>query len=312
MSVPPGVREQRRARAAEHLARARPGRWYLPLLGVALAEDRIELDDATAIERVVAPPTEAELAAALTEPRLFAYLGRFAPLVASELVVERRPGAGAQTAAALATVMTTAFAMRCDAAAHVLAECDHSWSALPALVDGRCAARLVDALSPTRVLGAPVTVAREDLDWAWARRKPLADLLETPRFCLAADALTTHRAETNRRLAVAKLWSGVEALLPPDDNRLRLAAAAALVLEPATARRRELYDRVTRLLAGRRAVLAGQPLDAAALETYAADVRALLARLLVFFTDRGELPEGIRLDDLVVWSGRPTGAGAGR
>jgi hypothetical protein len=302
-----GPRGERRARAAERLARSRPGRWYFPIVGLVLPVERVDLDDATAIERVSDAPTEPELVAALAAPRLFAHLGRFAPLVAAELVVERRPGAGAAATAALAELIVTALRLRTGADAHVLVQADHPWAALPAIVDGRCAARLVADLGPARELGPAAAPTREDLEWAWAHRKPLADLLETPRVRLAVDALTTHHAETNRRLAVAKLWTGVDALLRPGDNRVRLAAAVAAMLADAAPRRRDVYRRLERLLGERRAILDGQPFGDEALAAHVGDLRTLLASLLVCFTNRGELPEGTRLDELLVWAGRTRG-----
>ena len=37
------------------------------------------------------------------------------------------------------------------------------------------------------------------------------------------------------------------------------------------------------------------------------DLRALLSQLLVFFVNRGAMPEGTRLDDLLFWYSRSPG-----
>lgn len=247
--------------------------------------------------RVVDPPTEAELAAALREPRLFAALGRYMPALRYELVVERKLGATLPVAMNLAVLIVAALRIRTGGELVLPAFADYSWSTIAAIVDGRCTAGLLEDVAQVRRVGGPTIVTAADLEWVWPRLPGLADLLEAPRFRLALDALATHRREANPRLAAVKLWAGSEALMACNvEQRGRLAGRVAAALEPHGPGRRELYERVTDLEATRARVLLSELLSPDDIDGHLGEVRALLARLLRAIVDAGHLSSPAALD----------------
>ena len=247
--------------------------------------------------RVVDPPTDAELAAALREPRLFAALSRYMQPMRYELVVERKLGATLPAAMNLAVLIVAALRIRTGSELLLPAFADYSWSTIAAIVDGRCTAGLLEDVAQFRRVGEPTLVTAADLEWVWPRLPGLADLLEAPRFRLALDALATCRQEANPRLAAVKLWAGSEALMACGvDRHGRLAGRVAAVLEPRGPGRHEIYEQVTDLDAMRAHVLLSELLSPDDIDGHLGEVRGLLARLLRTIVDAGRLPTPAALD----------------
>lgn len=246
-------------------------------------------------------PTEAELAAALPEPRLFALWGRWTPALRWELAIDRKLGASPQAAINLAGLIGTALRIRTGAELRIPAVADHSWSTLAAISDARCLATAVEDVPPAWRQEIPVTASEDDLEWVWPRLTDLAGLLESARFRLAVDALASHRAEPNLRLAAVCLWAGLEALLGcGTDQQFRLAAGLAALLEPRGAGRRAIYEGALELEAMRARVVRSEMLSAADVESHVGQVRALLCRLLTAVVDARRLPNAADLDQLLL------------
>lgn len=272
-------------------------RWYFALLGLESQLEQFEFEPAARLVRVVEPPTDAELAAALREPRLFAALGRYMQAMRYELVVDRKLGATLQAASNLAVLIVAALRIRTGGELLLPAFADHSWSTIAAIIDGRCTAGLLEDVVQFRRPGEPTLVTGAELEWVWPRLPGLADLLATPRLRLALDALTTHHQEANPRLAAVKLWAGIEAMMACDgERRGRLAGRLAAVLEPRGPGRRELYERIRELDAMRARVLLSELLSPQDIGGHLREVGALLARLLRTIVDAGHLPTSAALD----------------
>lgn len=86
------------------------------------------------------------------------------------------------------------------------------------------------------------------------------------------------------------------------------SALCAIVDLPARAAR--AAPPVERLVTDRREILGGLPATSVAIAAHITHVRELLSRLLVVFVHRGAMPEGARLDDVLLWSSRSRGAQA--
>lgn len=250
---------------------------------------------------MVDPPNDAELAAALQEPRLFAVLGRWAPALRWELAVDRKLGTSPQTAINLAWLIGSALRIRTGTELLIPAFADHSWSTIAAIADGRCMASVVEDVPLARRVELPVIATTGDLEWVWPRLTDLADLLESARFRLAVDALASHRAVPNLRLAAIQLWTGLEGLLACGvDQHFRLAASLAALLESRGPARQALYEDGLELDAMRARIVLSEMLSQADVEGHVRDVRALLRRLLTAIVDARRLPTSADLDQALL------------
>lgn len=271
------------------------------MLGLECPLERFDFDPAARLERVVDPPNDVELAAALQEPRLFAALGRWAPALRWELAVDRKLGTSPQTAINLAWLIGSALRIRSGAQLLIPAFADHSWSTIAGIADGRCMASVVEDVPLARRTEPSVTATLGDLEWVWPRLADLADLLESARFRLAVDALASHRAEPNLRLTAVRLWTGLEALLACTvDQHFRLATSLAALLEPRGPARQALYQDALELDAMRARVVLSEMLSQADVEAYVRDVRALLRRVLTAVVDARRLPTAADLDQVLL------------
>jgi hypothetical protein len=266
------------------------------VLGLEYPLERFDFDPAARLERVVDPPTEAELSVALQEARLSPALAQWAPAIRWELAVDRKLGTSPQEAFHLAWLIGSALRIRTGAPVLIPALADHSWSTIAAIEDGRCVAGVVEDVPVTGRGGRCAAATVADLEWIWPRLADLANLLESARFRLAVDAIASHRAESNPRLAAVLLWAGVDALLAGGmDQRFRLAASLAALLEPRGPARQALYEVTLELDAMRERVVLSEMLSQADVEGHIRDVRALLRRLLTAVIDARQIPTA---DDL--------------
>src|SRR5262249_34191553 len=153
------------------------------------------------LERVTDSPTEAQLAAVLGEPGLAGGLGAWGPSLRWELAVDRKLATSPPAAVHLAPLIGPAFRLRTAAPLPVPPFPDPSWSRIAAITGGRCMAYAVEDGLVVRRGERVVAATLADLEWIWPRLTDIAELLESSRFRLAVDALTSHRAEANPRLA---------------------------------------------------------------------------------------------------------------
>lgn len=271
------------------------------MLGLECPLDRFDFDPAARLERVVDSPSEAELAAALQEPRLATALGPWAPSLRWELAVDRKLGASPQAAINLAWLIGAALRIRTGAPLLIPAFADHSWSTIAAIVDGRCMTSVVEDVPVTGRGGRAGIANLADLEWIWPRLADLAGLLESARFRLAVDALASHRAEPNPRLAAVRIWTGLDAVLARGvDPRFRLAASLAALLEPRGPARHSLYEDTRELEAMRERIVLSEMLSQADVEDHIRDVRALLRRLLTAVVDARRLPTAADLEQVLL------------
>lgn len=272
------------------------------MLGLEYPLERFDFDPAVRLERVVEPPGEAELAAALQDPRLSITLGAWVPRLRWELAVDRKLGASPQAAISLAGLIGAALRIRTGAPVLIPALADHSWSTMAAIVDGRCMVSVVEEVAVARREGRSGVASLADLEWIWPRLADLADLLESARFRLAVDALASHREEPNPRWAAVRLWTGLDAVLAGGlEQRSRLAASLAALLEPRGPARHSLYEDARGLESMRERVVLSEMLSQADVEDHIHDVRELLRRLLTTVVEARRLPTAADLDQVLLY-----------
>ena len=288
--------EARRARAAARLE-AVPGQYsYFAIIGLNAAVEHYEIGTAeempiAILQRVVEPPGEVELAAALRDTHLMGAIGRYSSGITYELAVDQSFGSEGQAANTLAWWVVSALRVRTLAEILIPAVADHSWSTIAAVTNNTCDAQLLEDVPRAHRLEAAREVAEADLDWVVKHVNSFAGLLEKPSFRLATDALCTHHHEPNVRMMVAVLWAGIEACFGFNaELRFRLATTVAALLERRGEARAALYRHVKKLYDVRSQVVHGGDAANENLREHVKEVRSLLSRLLCSYVEAGGLP----------------------
>ena len=116
------------------------------------------------------------------------------------------------------------------------------------------------------------------------------------------DALASDHEEPNPRLAAVRSVAGLDALLAGGlDQRFRLAASLAALLEPRGPARHSLYEGARELEAMRERIVLSEMLSQADVEDHIRDVRELLRRLLTAVVDARRLPTAADLDQVLLY-----------
>ena len=104
------------------------------------------------------------------------------------------------------------------------------------------------------------------------------------------------------REAVAKLWTGIEALFPSVDSELRyrLAVLIASLLEPRGPSRKGRYDAIKRLYDRRSKAVHGTKMTDDHLRTTMEQSYLVLRDLIVRVLDKGQMFTDSELEDLVL------------
>lgn len=291
--------QERHERAAERLRAIQGEHLYFAIVGLNAGIERYVFEyPIGAIQRVVEPPGEIELAGALRDKTLMSPIGRYSQSITYELAIDLHAGRGMEQASTVAWWVLSALRIKTMGEFLVPAASTHSWSTISAVKDGDCRAFLVEDFPSARRLGKRPEVTREDLEWIDHNLLKFSNLLELPSFRLAVDSLTTHNHHPSPRLMAATLWAGIEALFGiGQELRFRLAAIVASVLEPRGVTRRELNGRIKRLYDVRSRAVHGSKVADEALVDHVCEVRQLLARLLRCFIEAGHLPTEAEWDD---------------
>ncbi len=282
--------KERRARASERLAQSAGREWNFAILGIHTDIERFSLEPIGEFRRVLEPPGEIELAAALKDPRMFGAVGRYSHGISHELAMNREiEECDQQAVFDLGWIFISALRVKTLAEFLVPAAADHSWSVIAALEQRSCTARLIEDVPQARRVEAPVLVREGDLEWAVGNITRFMRMLQVPKFRLAVDAITTHQHLLNSRMMVASLWSGIEALMGIQaELRFRLALSVACVLEPRGAQRIERYRQVKKLYDSRSRAVHGAEMSEAELITHIIETRKVLSGILSRMIEGGK------------------------
>jgi hypothetical protein len=292
--------EARRARAVERLSAVEGKHWYFAILGLTCDAEDLDLAPLAKLQRVIEPPNEIELAAALENKLIFSAIGRYAHQIQYELAVSREHVKNDRQAFNFAWWIISVLRIRTLSEILIPVVADYSWSTIAAVTNGACHGQLLEDVPQARRFGEPVRVQQADLEWVSSNLTSFADLLEQPKFRLAVESLSTHHFSTSERMMAATLWAGIEALFEiQSELRFRLAVVIASVLEPRGEARRNLYRVVKKLYDTRSKAVHGSPLARAKIEEHILEVRKLLSRLLCRFVETGSVPTEDQIEELI-------------
>lgn len=243
------------------------------------------------LRKILHPPGEIELAAALRNKSLLSAVARHMSAVTHELALQCSEPKLVQSNLNIGWWIISA--LRCRTLTDILvpAVASASWDVLPAVQADSCDIQLLEDVPAARQLGRRIEVSVGSLDWVQMNLERWIHLLEQPPFRLAVDSLTTHHQHANLRMAAAALWVGFEALFSVNSElRFRLALLAAAYLEERGPDRLAIYRRIKKLYDYRSKAVHGGVTSDDFLTDHIIEVRALLSRLVCRMTEVGTLP----------------------
>lgn len=177
---------------------------------------------------------------------------------------------------------------------------NHSWSTIAAIDNNTCLTHIVEDVPTARKTDLTRLVQREDLEWVFENITRFASLLKNPKFRLAVEALSTYHFQSSKRLMVAHLWSGIEALFEiQSELRFRLATIIASILEPRGDKRVDLYRKTKKLYDVRSKAVHGSVIDNSKLLTHIQDTRQLLSLIICKFTELNHVPNEEELESYI-------------
>jgi hypothetical protein len=280
--------QSRKNRAAERLAQSTHPEWCFAIVGLETSLESFRFGDSLVFRKVIEPPGEIELAAALRNQHLFGAVGRYSRLITHEIAIQIRKETEDQFPFTVAWWIVSAIRVKTLAEFLVPVAADHSWSVIAALGGRECHVRFVEDVPQSQRVDASIAVSQADFEWVTDRLDAFVKMLEVPRFRLAVDALTTHQHLIRPRMMVASLWAGFEALIGVQfEVSFRLALSIASVLEPRGADRVDLYRKAKKLYGIRSKAVHGAAMKDEDLLSHVGDVRKLLSRLLCSMIDAG-------------------------
>ena len=291
---------ERKKRAKARLAEAIGRYWYFAILGLRTNVEEFSFASFGKLRRVIEPPGEIELAAALKIKSLFTAISRYSHNINYELAIDREFGSGDDEAFTLAWWIISALRVKTQTELLIPAVSDYSWSTI-AGVDGDCHAQLIEDVPQARARSAPIEITESDLQWVLHNLTTFGRLLEVPKFRLAVTSLTTHHLENSDRMMVATLWVGIEALFEVQSElRYRISALAASVLEVRGQGRYDLYKRIKKLYDVRSKAVHGSPISGEKINEHILEVRGLLSRLVCKVVELGEVPNEEAFEKLML------------
>lgn len=303
--------ELRRARARQRLEGSSEGRLHFGLIGFRSEVDCFDFfetspDNPTCrLQRVEEPPNSMELASALSRPGLHLVLGRYSGAMTYELAISERFGQpdSAVSVARKGTIMNLGYFIISLLKIRTLVELvtpavsNRSWSTISAFTDRSCEVTLLEDSPHVEVYDPSRSVTLADLQWVSEKAESFVRLSHSEQFQLATEALATYYRHDNKRMAVATLWSGIEALFPiSHELRFRLSAYIATCLEPRGPSRLGLYEKIQKLYDTRSSIVHGDRVKPAKIDSNIIEARQILSQLLVSFIEDENVPNKQELD----------------
>ena len=290
--------DKRRDRARQRLKGLKGNYWHFAIIGLKTDLDYYSFARFGHLQKVVEPPGEVELAQALTDLRLMSPVGRYSHNIGYELSLNRDFGDSEQGPFNMAWWILSGLRVKTLAEILVPAVADYSWSTISALENHECHINLLEDVPSAARFEEPVEVSSKNLDWVFSNLVSLIDLLEDIRFRIAVESLCTHQHVLGKRMMVAQLWAGIEALFGiSQELRFRLATYVATNLEPRGASRKELFKRILRLYDTRSKAVHGGKIRDVDLKSHIVEVRKVLSRLLCTIVEAGKIPDQEIIED---------------
>jgi hypothetical protein len=290
-------------RRASELAKDRPARsacFLIVGLQVPAATQILEAE----LRPLVNSPGEMTLARALRRSSMFGAIGRWSSLARCELDVGTELAGDSRSALEWGWTIAAALRMRLGSAFLVPAVADRSWDTIAAADDNSCDVRpLEDAplsLSTSEFVAEFREVMAEDASWVEQHIIPILRARADARFQFALESMSSSFVESDRRMAVAKLWAGIESLFDVSQElTFRLSLLVAALLEPPGQARYDCYRHVRALYSIRSRVVHGGRVTDTELRQHISETRTLLSRCLVEMASAETMPQRIDLEKLL-------------
>lgn len=300
--------DERAARAQQRWARELDlrgvgGHIYVGLSSIRLDVENVYIggeDHPLAIVRVLQEtPGEVELARALRNKADFGYAARYAKSMSHELII---PIAKGDVQAALNRAWAITSLMRIRASGEFLspAYCNVPWSSIAAFQDSSCEIHFLDEFPRATRFSEIPHFRLVDFQWIRDHIVHWYEIWTDERFRLAAESYWSYNQHPNSRIAVAHIWSGIEALFNiHGEITFRLSAIIASLLEPRGQARADLFRRLTRSYATRSKIVHGTSLDQSKIKDHIVEMAGILARLLTQSVERSKLWSQEELDQVL-------------
>lgn len=280
----------RKLRADAYLSEIKEESWSLGIVGI-----NTNFDDCTIIpgkvflERIPEPPGEIEIAGAIDQPQYLSAIARHSNLMTHQIVILKGDWSD-KACIELGWWVVSLLRIKSLANFIVPAVSNYPWTALAAVGPKKCKVRLLEDKPSAKKVGEVVAIESSCIDWVSKYVSNFAKLVNVPSFSMAVDALTTYHFQSNSRMSIAMLWSGIEALFNiHSEISFRLAIYVAVVLEAPGPKRREIYQRVKKLYSIRSKAVHGASLSESKGDEHILDVRDILSRLICRYTEEGEV-----------------------
>lgn len=283
--------DDRKSRAAERAATSPRGRLFLGLAGFELEAERAEIGSIATIQKIVEPPGEVELAAALREPGLFGAIARYSRAFTYELAVSQEVCTSDQQALSVAYWLIQAIRIRSLSEFLVPVASDHSWSTIAAVTDHSCNVSMLEDYPKGRRVAPPCTVTTADIGWVYDHLESFFELTKNEAFRLAVESLCGTSHQSSFRIVTANLWAGLESLFQTStETTYRLSSYVAAALEPAGEDRHAMFRKIKSLYGERSRAVHGGRISDKDLKGHIVEVRQILSKLLCNFIEEGSLP----------------------
>lgn len=264
-----------------------------PLVGFVSEVDSFEFEPGIVLQRIEEPPTDAAMREAFGDPFYVAIASRYVRSIQHELRVSTKVDADTtdiKEAVARFRLILTCVKLASGADFLMPFALPGPWDTMAAHTDrSRWLLPLEDF--PQSIL-ANVTnaITSEHLAWAAQHFRRLWALANERRFGFALEAFLEHGHTADIRMALATLWSGIEALFDVHHElSFRIAIAAASFLMPRGEGRREKYLQIRKMYEVRSSVVHGSRAKAIT-QAELMEARTLLADLLRAMVELGAIP----------------------
>ena len=216
-------RRKSRAKSRSQEVRYNEDGWYFGLFGFVANFELMELQVGR-IQKIIEPPGEVELASALERSDQFSLVGRYSRGLSYELFVKENE-VYKERIFDIAWWIITSLRIKADVEFIVPVAMNRSLSTVAAAPKKSVEMRVIEDYPKYQINSKDSIISSDDILWTNNNYLNFAKLLSDTRFRTAIDSLTIHHLQHNKRMTIALLWSGIEAIFGVQSElRFRLSA----------------------------------------------------------------------------------------
>lgn len=292
--------DDRKSRAEARLQedRYKDDGWYFGLYGFVADFEFVEIEVGR-IQKIVEPPGEVELASALERSDQFSLFGRYTRGLSYELFI-KEDEVYIERIFDVAWWIISSLRIKTNVDFIVPIASNRSWSTIAASPKNSVKACIIEDYPKAIRHSIDSTISIQDIEWANTYFLNFAKLLSDTRFRSAIDSLTTSHLQHNMRMAIALLWSGIEAIFGiQSELRFRLSAQIASLLETRGKNRYELHQKIKKLYDIRSKVVHGSVITEDKIKEHIIEVRELLSRIIIYFIESNRIQSVNEFEELL-------------